>query len=129
MKYQLISWKTQKAFLFSNYVSNDITIVTRSIKYHWASAEPHGGKWQGFRHILFLILELFNKKPFGKDNFASDILSLFQALPLRLEGSDTLVKSPLESFLRYRMPKKLQEEKKLERGIVLSLSERTLCVI
>lgn len=82
-----------------------------------------------FEAYIVFCLELFNKKPVGKDDFTNDILSLFQALPLRLEGSDTLVKSPLESFLRYRMPKKLQEEKKLERGIVLSLSERTLCVI
>jgi len=34
-----------------------------------------------------------------------------QKLPFRLDGHDLIIKSPLESFLRYKMPKKLQQEK------------------
>jgi len=69
--------------------------------------------WMKIQKTLIVMAGGISQDDYKQNKECFPCLAAFeQAIPVRHEGSDFSIRSPLESFLRYRLPKKLQEIKK-----------------
>lgn len=74
--------------------------------------------WKKIQKTIILMLGYVSENDFqeNKECFKYLNSAFGQAVPVRHDGSDYSIKSPLESFLRYRMTKRLQQIKISERN-------------